>query len=141
MFSDSSNLGSTVYFSKSRIFTKTEEFSYSSFYSNSDEFSLSIHFSPSKTLILKNIIKVDINSDQTNNISTGMKIGIGVACGVAVLGLVVVGLFLLRRRKLNNIDLEEETVEIAEDITSSTVNQNPLVNFMSKDDPFMDEFE
>lgn len=54
----------------------------------------------------------------------------------------IVRLFLLRRWKLRSIDdLDNETIEITEDTTNSFVHANPLINFMSDEDPFDKEFK
>ncbi|KAK8858279.1 hypothetical protein M9Y10_013381 [Tritrichomonas musculus] len=71
-----------------------------------------------------------------------MKIGIGLACAAAVAAAILIGLFLLRRRRLPSIDdYDEETIDFAEDTGNSVVTQNPLTTLMSDDDPFGDEFE
>ncbi|KAK8896648.1 hypothetical protein M9Y10_014560 [Tritrichomonas musculus] len=73
--------------------------------------------------------------------STGIKIGIGVSIG-AIAAIIIIGLILLRRHKIQNIpDISDETIEIVEDTTYSIVTQNPLNELMIDDDPFESEFD
>lgn len=50
-------------------------------------------------------------------------------------------LFILRKRKTINADINDEDVEIREDIGSTVVTANPLVSMMNNDDPFEDSFQ
>lgn len=114
----------------------------SSFFTKSNKFSESNNFTPSETLIEKSVVIINIQSDKTNKISVGMKVGIGIASGILGIALIFIGLFLLIRKKRINIpDLEEETIEIAENTNASIYIQNPLTNIISDDDPFMNDFE
>ena len=38
-------------------------------------------------------------------------------------------------------DIKEEEINVANDINGTIVTENPLMNFMSNDDPFEDEFD
>ena len=88
------------------------------------------------------MVVINIKSEDTRNSSTGMKIGIGLSCGAIVVAAIFVGLFLLRRRKLQKVeDIDEEIISIADDTTNTFVHTNPLINLLSEDDPFGDEFD
>lgn len=147
-FSNSQHFSKSEVFSKSAFFSQSKRFSSSNHFSQSNEFQCSQtfieseSFSLSKTLIDKSLVVINIKKEETNNISTGVKVGIGIACAALVVTAILIGLFLLRRRKLPSIDdLDNETIEIAEDTTNSFVHANPLINLMSDDDPFDEEFK
>lgn len=169
-FSKSNDFSSSIYFTKSSLFSKSTVFSSSLYFSKSIDFTKSIPlinaiestiyfsnsedftksyvfsnseiFSFSKTLIQKSLVQINIKTENNSNSNTGMKIGIGITCGALVAVFALVGLFLLRRRKLGMIeDLNEETIEITEDTANSFVHTNPLNQLMSEDDPFEDEFD
>ena len=90
---------------------------------------------------MKSLVIIDIKTKDTVNKSTEIKVGIGILCGVAALAAVIVGLILLRRRKLDKKqDLDDEQIEIRDATNNSIVTQNPLMNFTNDDDPFEDEF-
>lgn len=61
--------------------------------------------------------------------------------GGLALAAIIVGLILLRRRKLVPVeDIDEEEIDHFEDKLGSVVTQNPLMTLMEDDDPFDDEF-
>lgn len=131
-FSDSN------YFTETNEFTTTNDFSMSFQFTESEKFSKSSDFSDFSP---KNPIYIEIKEDESHGITAGMKAGIGAAAGVAALAAIVVGIIFLRRKKMVSIDNIDENIEIIEDTNSTLVNQNPLINLMSDDDPFEDEFE
>lgn len=47
----------------------------------------------------QNPIEIEIKSDETHKISTGIKIGIRIAAGTAVLAAIIVGVIFMRKRK------------------------------------------
>lgn len=147
-FTKSSNFDSTSFFketskfSSSFYFTKTGLFSSSELFTESDYFTGSLHFSDSNTFGHQNTnIVINIKTDDSKKLTTPIKIGIGVACGAAALIAAIVGFLLLRRKSSNIEDIENETIEIADNTTNSFCQQNPLLSLMNDDDPFQDEFD
>lgn len=69
-----------------------------------------------------------------------MKVGIGSAIGAISLAVIIIGIIFLRKRKFVSIEHMSEDIEIHDNTSMTTINENPLVNFMSDDDPFEDEF-
>lgn len=143
----------TFYFSNSQYFTATNNFS------GTDNFNMTLTFSKSdcfsstssftgtnsffytETLKPQNPIQIEIKSDETHKISTGIKIGIGIAAGTAVLAAIIVGVIFMRKRKTKIEDFNEETFEISNSKTMPLLSQNPLNDIMLEDDPFEDEFD
>lgn len=143
-FSTSNVFSSSGYFNPTDYFSKTGVFSTSYSFSNSDYFHPthhSNHFSASQSLNPKSPVNINIKQDETKTISTGAKAGIGAACAAVVGGLIALGVILIRRRKFQGIDIEEESIDIHDDIANSIVTQNPLTTFLDADDPFEDDFE
>lgn len=140
-FTDSNTLIPIIIITKSNVFTQSFDFTESNIFSLSKDFTDSNGFTSSQTLKEKSAVLIDIKTDESNSISTGIKIGVGFACGAAVVAAIIVGLFLLRRRKIMPVeDLNEESIDLHEDTLSAIVTQNPLNNLLSEDDPFEDEF-
>lgn len=139
-------------FSRSSYFTKTDEFTHtggfsqsgyfseSAFFTKSGDFTQSNVFTSSKTYNPKAPVVIDIKSDESNGVTIGTKIGIGVAAGAVVTALIVVGIILLRKRKAMYEQFDDEGIEIRPLTESSVISQNPLMSLMSDDDPFEDEF-
>lgn len=141
-FLKTSDFTFSIDFTTSSVFTKTNDFTCTVQFTNSEGFTLSKNFSNSNSFMPKSINVINIKTEDSTSISTGMKIGIGLICAGVVAVAFIVGIFLMRRRKLPSIeDINEESIGIAEDTTNSIVTQNPLNNLMSDDDPFEDEFD
>lgn len=104
-------------------------------------FTHSANFEFTKTLEAKRPIVINIRSDKSNKISTGVKIGIGIIAGTAVLAIVVAGMLFLIKRNRKIEDFDEETFEINNSASTVFVSQNPLINLLENDDPFEDEFD
>ena len=153
-FSKSGDFSMSFQFTKSEKFSKSGDFSMSFQFTESEKFSKSSDFSMSfqftekfsksgdfSEFSPKNPIYIEIKEDKSHGITAGMKVGIGAAAGVAALAAIVVGIIFLRRKKMVSIDNIDENIEIIEDTNSTLVSHNPLINLMSDDDPFEDEFE
>lgn len=141
-FSKSGDFSKTNFFTFTYFFTKSLIFSISGNFTDSPDFSSSHNFILTKTLNQKSAIIISVKSEDSQKLSTGIKVGIGLSVAAAVSGLIAIGLFLLRRKKLASIpDLDEETIDVTEDSAKKVVTANPLISLMNDDDPFMDEFE
>lgn len=132
----------SLHFTSSSVFSKSDVFEMSYFFTNSKKFSESFSFSFSKSLIHKSGIIIDIKQEESHHVSTGIKIGIGIAAGLAGLAGIILGIIFLRKRKLVSIsDFDEETITLPNDSSFFTSMQNPLNTMLSEDDPFQDEFD
>lgn len=149
LFSSSNGFVQTSFFSKSGYFSESADFSNTKFFSESIDFTISSHFTDSnyyiftstESFVHRNVI-IDIKQDESKKSNIPMKIGVGVAFGVAAIAAVIIaGIFFLRKRKLASIeDINEETINVTDDIGHSMITQNPLNTLMSDDDPFEEEF-
>ena len=141
MFNDSNSFTKSIYFSNSNKFTKTDNFKNTDYFTNSNNFTDSNYFTLSSTLLKKSNVLINIKTDNKSS-TAGMKIGVGISFGALGIAAIIIGLIILRRRKLTPVeDINEESVTICEDIMSSTITQNPLANMLDTDDPFEDEFD
>ena len=141
MFNDSNSFTKSIYFSNSNKFTKTDNFINTDYFTNSNNFTDSNYFTLSSTLLKKSNVLINIKTDNKSS-TAGMKIGVGISFGALGIAAIIIGLIILRRRKLTPVeDINEESVTICEDIMSSTITQNPLANMLDTDDPFEDEFD
>lgn len=93
----------------------------------------------SNTFYRKNIVNIDIVSDKSHTISLVIRIGIGCAIGGVALAAIIVVLFLIRKRKAQYHQFDNEGIEIKPLTETQMVTQNSLAGFMSDDDPFEDD--
>ena len=143
-FSNSGQFTISLIFSKSNIFSNSDEIinimPIKSSFSNSFVFSFSDNFKYTQTHQQKSNIFINIKTEENQKLSTGMKVGIGSAIGAISLAVIIIGIIFLRKRKFVSIEHMSEDIEIHDITSMTTINENPLVNFMSDDDPFEDEF-
>lgn len=150
IFTRSNYFSKTKEFSNTGEFTDSNKFSCSFTFSSSDLpklstqssfFSRSIEFSQSETFIQKSAVIIDIKQDESKNISTGVKVGIALTAAAVVAGIIILSIFLLRRRRMvRSSDFGDANLEILDETDNSFVTQNPLRELMTDDDPFEDEF-
>ena len=107
IFSDSKIILESIAFTKSQTFSDSDEFSNSFEFSDSESKELSIDDSPKKALSLKQLI--------------------GIICGVVLVILLMIGIFIIilikrkeNRKKYNNIESEIAS------ISSSRIPQRPF---------------
>lgn len=120
---------------KSSPFTISDDLNKTHLFSPSKQFSTSFEFTNSNEFDPKNAVLIEIKRENNSSLTNGMKIGIGVVVGLIVVAALAVGLFLLNRKRNNAFnDIDEETIEIAENTTNSVINTNPLNDIMSDDE-------
>lgn len=134
IFTESNVFKPTFNFSNSNRFSESLELNQTSTFSNSNDFSDSQFLLPNKNVI------ININNNEENKISNKTKIGISVGAGAGAAAIAIAAIILLRRRKFNNVNTSDETVNIYNDFAETMVMSNPLNDIMSDDDPFEDEF-
>lgn len=127
-------------FSESDHFTKSNQFSQSMHFTSSNQFSLSVQFTKSNEFSASKILS-NGNGDKSesdNKKNTGMIVGITVAAVAVVAGLVVLSIFLIKRKQ-NMINMDED-VETIDTNSNSLKNTNPIYNANGEEDPFKEDF-
>ena len=140
-FTNSDPLNHSKTFFPTKVFSKSNDFLMSNNFTLSLIFSFSDIFNYTKTFGQNNSIIIDIKSEDSNKISTGIKVGIGVAAGLAAISIVAVAIIFLRKRNTKIEDFNEETFEINNSSSIALFSKNPLRNLLDVDDPFEDEFD